>query len=116
MAAFPSDIACIIAKGYNEELPFKKKYINRQGDAPQPLVNATALTNTDEKMVTFTRWYLDNGDAPFTLSLPLYGLTRDWNVRIVEKITTAPRNIGAFIRDMPMKLEILDDIKSIIPA
>ncbi len=110
MAAFPSSIACVITEGYKEKSPFRKKYLgsNSFGTASDALIGVTVTTETNSEAKAFERWYLDNGHNNFTINLPIFGVLRNWNVRIAEPIE------GAFIgkegRSIPMKIIVVDNI------
>ncbi len=112
-AEFPESISCVVTKGYVEKSPFRKKYLGNQfGDASPAEIGVSAITETNSDIQAFERWYLDNGHASFTISLPLFGVERDWNVRFAAPVDTSL--LGSEGREIPMKLVLVDDVSDYI--
>ncbi|MDM5264675.1 hypothetical protein PF327_10760 [Sulfurovum sp. XTW-4] len=117
MAAFPSTIACTIVNGFGEELPDTKNYLGGQTFINKSKGKVTAFIKTDADMETFTRWYITDTSymtLPFTISLPFFGVTRNWNVKFTKKPNIRPSDKASYIRYVDMELEIQDDIDAYI--
>jgi len=117
MASFPTDITCVVTRGFSEGFPEAKNYLGEEKFVYPSTAKVTALIKTHADMEVFTRWYITDiawGTGTFTISLPLFGVTRDWEVRLINKIDTKPNDKAAWLRDIPMELELIDDIDDYI--
>ncbi|MDM5272075.1 hypothetical protein PGH07_07775 [Sulfurovum sp. zt1-1] len=117
MAAFPSTIACTVNSGFKDILPETIKGLGGQKLLGNANGKVTAFIKTHAEMEQFTRWYITDinwrVDA-FTISLPLFGVTRDWNVRLTKTPDIKPSDKASYIRYVDMELEVLDDIDTYI--
>ena len=114
MATFPTSIACISTAGYKEELDVKP-YLGGNSFVDQPIVTVTVGTKSHSDMQSFMSWYINSiayGRTNFTVSLPMFGVTRLWDARFVTKIDASLK--ATTVREINMKLEILDDISQYI--
>jgi hypothetical protein len=117
MAAFPIGISCRVTNGYKENFPETKKYLGGHKHVYLPKATVKAIFETHADMETFMRWYitdLDYGVNTFTISLPLFGVTRAWEVQLLNNLNTEPNTGAANIREIQMDLKIIDDIDTYI--
>ncbi|RLA74310.1 MAG: hypothetical protein DRG30_05450 [Epsilonproteobacteria bacterium] len=117
MAAFPSNIACSVTSGFNESFPKVNRYLGGEKYVHLSTGRVTISIESHSDMELFSSWYIDDiswGVDPFTISLPFFGVIRDWNVRLTKEINTKPNSKAVFHRYISMELEILDDISAYI--
>ncbi len=117
MATFPENIACALVDGFKDILPKTTKYLAAKKEVGKANAKVTAFVKTHADMDEFTRWYitdLDWGVNVFTMSLPLFGVTRNWEVKLIKEPDIKPSSKAAYFRDIQMDLEIQDDINDYI--
>lgn len=117
MAAFPTNLGCTITAGYGEQFPKTKQYLGGSKYNYNPVVKVAAQITSHADMEDFTRWYItdiDWGTAPFTISLPLFGVIRNWNVQLTNTTDVGHGTSEVSNRKIPMVLEVLDNIDDYI--
>ena len=113
MAAFPSTIACVVSDNYKEEFPVTKRYLGGETYTRKPTATVTASIATHADMAAFTTWYvstINNGLSNFTLDVPFFGTRKNWNVRLINPLSTSTIGKVTHLRSIQLKVEILDSI------
>ena len=117
MATFPTNLGCVTTNGYNESFPVTRQYLGGRKFTYPTTVNVEVFIGSHSDMEDFMRWYITDlawGTNSFTISIPLFGVTRAWSVKIVNDINVKNNENTASIRTIPMVLEVLDDIDTYI--
>lgn len=117
MAAFPTTLSCTVTSGFKEILPETTMYLGGETYTDKGRATVDALIDSHSDMEDFTRWYITDlswGTLPFTITLPLFGVTRAWNVKLTKAIDIEHINDSAINRTINMDLEIQDDIDTYI--
>ncbi len=112
---FPSNLGCIVIDGYG---------VSHDGDwlgfADETLtvnetVTAEVIIKTKTEMALFAHWYYNEllrGTLSFLITIPLFGITRAWEVRMMKGLNEALVGNGV-ARNIKMELEVLTDIGAI---
>jgi len=108
MAAFPTDYACVTDAKYSEILPNEVNYLGGTTYTEKAQVSISILIKNDADMRGFRTWYLANGNAPFTITLPLFGETQNYNVEFTHPLSISRLKTGG--REFNATLGVLDVI------
>lgn len=110
-AGFPTSLACVIKEGYEGTLIRKKRYLgNVSVVLDNPIIGASVIVKYPSDLSIFASWWLDEldyGYLPFTLNLPFFGVTRDWQVKIKNNLAEA--FIDGDLRDITLELELIEE-------
>jgi hypothetical protein len=117
MATFPENIACVPTSGYKETMPNAVLYLGGRYVPNDTIVSVNVITKTDADIESFTHWYIHDieyGAVPFTIELPLFGVTRLWEVVLSSRLDTQLFGVSRTARNITMRLTLLDDISDYI--
>lgn len=117
MAIFPTTLSCTVSSNFKEILPETKKYIGSKTYTHKARATVDAVIDSHADMDDFTRWYITDiswGTDSFTITLPLFGVSRAWNVKLATPINIEHIGESAINRTIKMELEIQDNIDTYI--
>jgi len=116
-AAFPTDISCAITEGFQEQLPSATRYLGGKSVVNPSRGKVKVIFTSHADFETFMRWYITDinyGLDSFTITVPFFGVSRAWEVKILTELDTAPNAKASYIREIQMDLEIIDNIDDYI--
>ena len=109
---FPEEIAHLLRDNFTSTVPKTVKGLGmRSAMVNSPTVSVTAFLKSDSDMASYLGWWIytvDYGTLPFTIELPLLGVTKEWNVSITKDATDEIRS--GETRMLKLELTILDDL------
>ena len=112
----PPDIGCIITDGYIQQLSKGVACLSNSSNFNNARANVNFISLNNQDMNDFYYWWLNTleyGEKQFAVLLPFMGITRLWEARITNDFVTSMES--AYIRKIPLELEILDDFIPYLP-
>lgn len=113
---FPKKISCIrVDRPYTAIQKTSRKY---QGDVSVKelvVIDITAFIDNNSDMQLFAHWWyseLINGSLDFTIELMVFGTQHTFTVKMLNDLTDGFQS--GVIHDIDMRLEIQDDITTIL--
>lgn len=114
---FPKPIACIVTDGFKESLPVKRKYLgSNYALTDETRVEIKALITDINDVKLFVNWYcneIDYGVKPFKIDLKLFGLKREWEVKLKSDLVLETIN-SSISKHISLKLELQENIGALI--
>jgi len=111
---FPN-IGCILNTNFNETAPISINYLGNKFIDQKAYGTFDLLTDTNQEFKDIWNWYTNTvnyGHDSFQINLPLFGVIRNWNVRIIKepqaKLQQQEQRITTF------NIVILDNIKDYV--
>lgn len=113
---FPDNIAFVLVDDRSNAVPIKENCLaGKKVLRSKPIAQIKVFVKNGVDEAILLEWFvseLDYGTNSFTISLPFFGITRDWNVRI--DLDEFSENPIYFTGEVEMRLMILDDLSTAI--
>jgi hypothetical protein len=102
---------CITTDGYASNQEATKRYLGTKTYRYKPTVNLTIFSKTAAQIAGLSSFYyttLKGGIDAFTIPLHIYGVTKTYNVKIVNDFNIS--YVNSSIANTQLVLEIQDEI------
>jgi len=116
VSAFPASLTCVQIDGYQETQERSIIGLNSQQIVNElPKVSFKIIVKGKMDTQIFSYWWINEvkyGVEPFTVSLTLFGVEREWIVRATNDLGASM--VGVLNREYTLDCEVLEDVSAII--
>ncbi len=117
MEEFPTTLTLVLQDNYTTTLYKKVECLSATNTKyKKPIIKASLMVSNNNDMSNFYAWWvndINNGTEAFTITLPFMGVMLEWEVKILDTITTSIQ--GNKLRAFPLTLELQEDIMELFP-